>query len=306
MKYILIPVFILLIPFCLANELNYYNVEYEINNYVHTKIEFEFKEPFNFLGFDFNLPSDVKTIDMTIDEAVNLIRGPKGTKVILTVFREDWSEPKDIEITRESIDIPSLELEIREDNIAYLKLYNFSEKAAFDFNQAATKILTSEAEKIILDLRDNPGGYLEIAQDIAGWFLEKDEIVVIENFGENKEQKYFLAKGNAQLASYSIVILINKGSASGSEILAGALRDNKQVIIIGETSFGKGSVQELIRLKEGSSIKVTIAKWLTPKGDLITGKGLEPDIEIKMTTEDYEQEKDPQLEKAIETIKDIR
>ena len=245
------------------------------------------------------------TIDMTIDQAVNLIRGTKGTKVILTVFREEWSETRDIEITRDSIDIPSLKLEIREDKIAYLKLYHFSEKAGYDFSQAAVKILASEAEAIILDLRNNPGGYLEIAQDIAGWFLEKQEIVVIEDFGEDREQKQFLAKGNARLANYPLVVLINQGSASGSEILAGALRDNKQAIIIGQTSFGKGSVQELIRLKQGSSIKITIAKWLTPKGDLITDIGLEPDIKVEITDQDFEQEKDPQLDKALETIKNI-
>jgi carboxyl-terminal processing protease len=245
------------------------------------------------------------TVDMTIDQAVNLIRGTKGTKVVLTVFREEWSETKEIEIIRDSIDIPSLQLEIKEDKIAYLKLYHFSEKAGYDFSQAAVEILASEAEAIILDLRNNPGGYLEIAQDIAGWFLEKGEIVVIEDFGEDKESKQFLAKGNARLANYPLVVLINQGSASGSEILAGALRDNKQAIIIGQTSFGKGSVQELIRLKQGSSIKVTIAKWLTPKGDLITDIGLEPDIKVEITDQDFDQGKDPQLDKALETIKNI-
>lgn len=245
------------------------------------------------------------TTDITIDAAIDWIRGPKGTEVVLTIYREGWEETKDIKITRGVIDIPSLKLEIRDDKIAYLKLYHFSEKASYDFKEAAIKILNSDTEKIILDLRNNPGGYLGIAQEIAGWFLEKGQIVTIEDFGKGKEPKEYLAKGNGQLIPFPLVILINKGSASGSEILAGALRDNRGVRLIGETSFGKGSVQELTNLQDGSSLKITIAKWLTPKGELITDKGLEPDIKVEMTTEDYEKEKDPQLEKAIELIKDL-
>jgi len=248
---------------------------------------------------------DTLTVDITIDEAVNLIRGPKGTEVILTIFREAWEETKEIKIIRGVIEIPSLKLEMIEDNIALIELYHFTEKASFDFNKVAIEILNSSAEKIILDLRNNPGGYLEVAQDIAGWFLERGEIVTIEDFGQGKEQKKYKAQGNAKLLSYPMVVLINKGSASGSEILAGALRDNRGIKLIGETSFGKGSVQELEKLKEGSSLKITIAKWLTPKGELITNKGLEPDIKVEMTDEDYKEDRDPQLDKAIEIVKDL-
>jgi len=242
--------------------------------------------------------------DLTIDEAVNLIRGPKGTEVVLTIYREEWETTKEIKIIRAVIEIPSLKLELKED-IAYLKIYQFSEKASFDFRKAAIEILDSPAEKIILDLRNNPGGYLVIAQDIAGWFLERGKIVVIENLGEVKGQKIYRAEGNALLLPYPMVILINQGSASGSEILAGALRDNRGLKIIGEKSFGKGSVQELEKLKGGSSLKITIAKWLTPKGQLITDLGLEPDLKVEMTEEDYEEERDPQLDKAIEIIKGL-
>ncbi len=245
------------------------------------------------------------TTDMTIEEAVNLIRGPKGTEVTLTILREEWGETKDIKIVRGVIEIPSLKWELKENNIAYLKLYNFTEKAAFDFNKAAIEILASPAEKIILDLRNNPGGYLEVAQNIAGWFLLKGEIVAIEEFGGGKERNEYKAEGNAKLSTYPIVVLINKGSASGSEILAGALRDNRQVLLIGETSFGKGSVQELEKLRGGSSLKITIAKWLTPKGESISDKGLEPDIKVEMTDEDYNEGRDPQLDKAIEIIKNL-
>jgi len=249
---------------------------------------------------------DTLTADITIDTAVSLIRGPKGTEVTLTIFREEWNTSKEIKIKRAVIEIPSLKWELKETPggqvMAYLKLYHFTEKAGFDFNMAAIEILNSPAQKIILDLRNNPGGYLEVAQDIASWFLKKGEIVVIEDFGDKMERKEYKAKGNAKLQDYPIVILINQGSASGSEILAGALRDNRGVLIIGEKSFGKGSVQELERLRGGSSLKITIAKWLTPKGELITDVGLEPDIVVEMTEEDYEQERDPQLEKAIEVI----
>jgi len=248
---------------------------------------------------------DTLTLDIALDEAVNLIRGPKGTEVILTIYREEWGTTKEIKIVRGVIEIPSLKWEIKDENIAYLKLYHFSEKASFDFREAAIEILASPCQKIILDLRNNPGGYLEVAQDIAGWFLERGQIVVIEDFGRETEQKIYKAKGNASLVEYPIVILINQGSASGSEILAGALRDNRGIKLIGEKSFGKGSVQELERLKGGSSLKITVAKWLTPKGELITDKGLEPDIKIEMTEEDYEEERDPQLDKAIEIIKNL-
>ena len=127
--------------------------------------------------------------------------------------------------------------------------------------------------------------------------------MVIEDFGEKKEQIIYRSEGNSKFSNYPLVILINQGSASAAEILASALRDNRGIKIIGETSFGKGSVQQLENLKDGSSLKITVANWLTPKGDLITDKGLEPDIKVEMTEEDYEQDKDPQLDKALEIIK---
>ena len=245
------------------------------------------------------------TADMTVDEAVNRIRGARGTEVVLTIFRKEWEEERDVKVVRGVIEIPSLKWELKDDNIAYLHLYNFTEKAAYDFRKAAIEILESPARKVILDLRNNPGGYLEVAQDIAGWFMEAGDVVAIEDFGEGKEQKLYKAEGNGLLASYAVVVIINEGSASASEILAGALRDNQSVELIGETSFGKGSVQELEKLKDGSSLKVTIAKWLTPKGELITDKGLEPDVKVEISEEDITAEKDPQLDKAIEIIKEL-
>jgi len=243
------------------------------------------------------------TIDMSLDEAVRLIRGPKGTKVKLKIMREGWEEPKEIEIIRDIIEIPSLKWE-EKDGIIYLKIYQFSEKARLDFILAANQILSVPTKKMVIDLRDNPGGYLEVAVDIAGWFLEKGKLVAIEEYGTGERQEY-KSEGPAKFSDYKIVILINKGSASGAEILAAALRDNLKVLLIGEKSFGKGSVQKLENLKGGSSLKITIAKWLTPSGKQISQVGLEPDIKVEMTEKDIEEGKDPQLEKAIEILKNL-
>jgi len=248
---------------------------------------------------------DIYTANIAVDEAVKLIRGPKGTIITLTILREGWTQTKDFEITRDTVEIPSLKWEIKDEDIAYIKLYHFSETGRSAFNQAAIEILNSEAKSMILDLRNNPGGYLEVAQDIAGWFLEKGRIVTIEDFGGKEENKEYKARGSGKLLSYPLVVLINQGSASGSEILAGALRDNRGVKLVGMKSFGKGSVQTLRELTQGS-LKITVAKWLTPNGEFIDGEGLEPDVEIDLTEEDFAQGKDPQLDKAIEIIKEIR
>jgi len=245
------------------------------------------------------------TAELTVDESVNIIRGPKGTEVTLTIFREGWEEAKEFKLTRDIISVPSLKWELKEGDIAYIELYQFSEKASYDFQMAAIEILNTPAKKIILDLRNNPGGYLEVAQDIAGWFLERDKLVVIEDFGEGKEKIEYKAKGNARFSQYPMVVLINQGSASGSEILAGALRDDRGILMIGDKSFGKGSVQELQNLRGGSSLKITVAKWLTPQGKLITDVGLEPDIKVEITDKDYKEGLDPQLDRAIEVVKGL-
>ncbi len=246
------------------------------------------------------------TFGMTIDEAVKTIRGRKGTEVTLAINREGWDGSKDIKIIRATIKVPSLKLEFKDDNICYLRLYQFSAEASFDFSGAANDILNSQCQRIILDLRDNPGGYLEISQDIAGWFLKRNELVAVEHFGEEKDDKEYKSVGPSVFSEYPVVVLINGGSASASEILAGALRDNRGILLIGEKSFGKGSVQEVESLPDGSSLKITVAKWFTPKGESISDKGLEPDIKVEMTEEDYTNDKDPQLDKAIEVIKGIR
>lgn len=249
---------------------------------------------------------DQTTVDMSTDEAVDLIRGPKGTEVILAIYREEWQETRDIALVRDIIVVPSMKMEIREDGIAYIELYQFTEKAGDDFRAAAVDIINSGAKRIILDVRNNPGGYLHISQEIAGWFLEKGQVVTHEDSGDERENEDYLSEGPSLLMKYPVVVLINGGSASASEILAGALRDNRSVKLVGAKSFGKGSVQQLVQFKEGSSLKVTIAKWLTPKGDQISEIGLTPDEEITITAEDEEAGKDPQLDRAIEIVKELQ
>ena len=247
------------------------------------------------------------TASLTIDQAINLIRGPQGSEVVLTILREGWEVPKEIKVIRGIIEVPSLKLEMKDSSqgpMAYIKIYQFSENLPYDFREAAFKILSTPTQKIIIDLRNNPGGYLEVAQDITGWFVERGKIAVIEDFGNGKKEEY-KTEGNGAFADYKVVVLINQGSASGAEILAGALRDNQGILLIGEKSFGKGSVQELERLKDGSSLKITVAKWLTPEGSLITDIGLEPDVKVEITDQDIEAGRDPQLDKAIEIIKNL-
>ncbi|MFA5248948.1 MAG: S41 family peptidase [Candidatus Paceibacterota bacterium] len=244
------------------------------------------------------------TIGMSANKAVTLIKGPKGTEVILTIFREGWKETKDFKLVRDTINLPSVELEYKEINgkkIAHLTILQFSDVVYNDFQKSAQDISNNKVQGIILDLRNNPGGLVNQAQNIAGWFLDKNSIILKEKLrsGDIKEYK---SNGPSYFSSIPVAILSNKGSASASEILMAALHDNRNIAIIGETSFGKGSVQQLFDLYDGSSIKITIAKWLTPEGKAIDGQGIKPDLEVKMTADDYEQKKDPQMDKAMEII----
>lgn len=248
---------------------------------------------------------NIFTENMSVDRAVKLIRGEKGTEITLTILRKGWDDSQEIKIVRDKIEIPTIDWEMKERDIAYIKLHQFSRKIGSDFKKVALEISESPAQKVILDLRNNPGGLLGKAQEVAGWFLQRGQIVVVESFGEKKEKIEYKAFGNAMFLNYPIVILINQGSASGAEILAAALRDNRGIKLVGETSFGKGSVQEPVTLEDGSTLKVTVGKWLTPNGEFITDVGLRPDIEVEMTEEDYEENRDPQFEKALEIIKNL-
>lgn len=245
------------------------------------------------------------TSNMNTDEAVNLIRGPRGTSVTLSIFRDGWSNPKDFKITRDTINVPLVEWSIKNSDVAYVKINQFDQNLSADFKKTALEILQSPAKKIVLDLRNNPGGYLETAQDVAGWFLKNGQTITIEDFGKGKIQQTFKANGNANFANYPMVVLINQGSASASEILAGALRDDRNIKLIGTKSFGKGCVQEVFDLPGGSFLKITIANWLTPKGGSISNVGLAPDVKVDLTDQDIQAQKDPQLDKALEIIQTL-
>jgi carboxyl-terminal processing protease len=245
---------------------------------------------------------DEDTIELTLDQAVSRIRGKGGTKVTLLILRDDWDASQPITIVRGVIEIPTLKLEFKENDIAYIKLSHFNEKASRDFSDAVQKIKKQNAKKLILDLRSNPGGFLEVAQEIAGWFIERGGIVTIEDFGGKRSNVEYRSAGDASFASMPSILIVNEGSASASEILAGALRDHLGTILVGAKTFGKGSVQELEKLRDGSAVKVTVAKWLTPHGTLINDKGLEPDVAVELTSKDIDNNKDPQLEKALELL----
>jgi|TARA_Y100000031_G_scaffold156411_1_gene210853 carboxyl-terminal processing protease len=246
---------------------------------------------------------DTITADLTIDEAVSLIRGTKGTEVTLFIARDKTDETMEIKIIRGTIQIPVIRWEMKDGDIAYIQFYHFTETSAGEFQRTIEQAIEANAQGIILDVRNNPGGYLEVAVDIASWFLPKGELVVAEDFG-NGDRNEFRSKGYQLLEDMPVVVLVNQGSASASEILAGALRDIKGTKIVGQKSFGKGSVQQLEKLKGGSSLKITVAKWLTPLGISINDEGITPDIEIEITLEDIEEMRDPQLEKALEIIKE--
>jgi carboxyl-terminal processing protease len=246
---------------------------------------------------------DVDTAGKSVDEAVQLIRGEIGTTVRLRIMREGWTEPKEFPIVRANIILPTLDSEMKPGNIAYLKLHNFNANVPSLFYSAIVNLLSQGARGVIIDLRDNPGGFLEVAQDVAGWFLEKGEVILVERFQDGSEERLW-ANGNAALAELPVVILVNGGSASASEILAGALRDDRNVKLVGETTFGKGSVQEVLDLSDGSSLKVTVAEWFTPKGSKINATGLTPDVEVPLTEGDTAKGKDPQLARALSIVAD--
>jgi len=241
-------------------------------------------------------------IGMNIDEAVSIIRGEKGTKVKLLISRNGLDELKEIEITRDVIKIETVEWELKNNKIAYIKISQFKEETAAEFNSQINNILVNDPAGIIVDLRNNPGGYVNILEDMAGRFLNKGDVIFTEDFGNGKKEVY-RAEGDNKFKDIPVVILINEGSASASEIFAGALKDNNGAKLVGKKTFGKGLVQEMQNLKDGSALKITVARWLTPSGIDINKEGIKPDYEVEMTLEDYENNKDPQLEKAMEMLR---
>ena len=246
---------------------------------------------------------DKDTSDMKVDEAVKIIRGEIGTTVVFKIARKGAEDFLTKEVTRETITIPTIDTENRTDGIFVIKLYNFSAISPDLFRGALREFVLSGKEKLILDLRGNPGGFLDAAVQIASWFLPAGKVVATEDFGERQSPIVYRSRGydvfNERL---SMVILVDSGSASASEILAGALQEHGKATLVGEKTFGKGSVQELLKVTPETSLKLTIAQWKTPLGNHISKGGLTPDIEIKRTPEDRTAGRDPQLEKAVEIL----
>ena len=246
---------------------------------------------------------DVATNDLRIDEAVKLIRGEVGTEVVLTLLREGENELLSIGVMRDVINVPTVETK-RQGDIFIISLFSFNALAEQKMQLALREYIESGADYLILDVRGNPGGFMQSAISIAGYFLPLGKVVMRESYGARGGERLYRSQGRTLrgFAPKKIVVLIDSGSASASEILAGALSEHGVATLIGEQTFGKGSVQELIDLAKGSSLKVTIARWQTPEGISISDAGLVPDIEIERTVEQFLADEDPQLEAALEFL----
>ena len=247
------------------------------------------------------------TEKMTVDQAVRLIRGEKGTEVALTLYRENETEFIEVTIVRDTITIPTMETSVEGDTFI-IRLFSFNALAESKMQEALAEFKRAGHKKLVLDLRGNPGGYLESAVSIAGYFMPQGKVVVRESFGENKEEQVYRTSSRqiVDIGVDDFVVLIDGGSASASEILAGALSEHGVATTIGDTTFGKGSVQELVSLPDKSAVKVTIARWLTPEGMSFSEGGLEPDVKIERTPQHVMAGEDPQKEAALKWLQGER
>lgn len=260
------------------------------------------------------MPSDhiylvdgMPTSEMTLWDAIMNIRGEPGTEVVLTVVREGVDETIEIPITRSKIHVPSIETvfeEVNGKNIAHVSLYSFADDTYLEFLEAIREIQLEGADGLVLDVRLNGGGFLDVSIQILSEFFE-DEVkaVIVKNGDGTNEIMYTNGKGD--LVDIPVVVLIDQGSASASEIVAGALQDHGRAVVMGETSFGKGSVQQLTDLMGGSSIRITIAKWFTPNDRTIDHEGIEPDVLIEMDQVALDSEEDIQLQAALDYLSNL-
>lgn len=242
----------------------------------------------------------------SVEETVRRIRGKKGTMVVLTIYRQGRSDTFEVPIKRDQIIVKSVKWEVKNANgprdqkkIGYISVSRFGEDTETLFSTAVQELRAQGVVGIILDLRSDPGGYLETAVELGSYWIPKGKLVVKEAQTGGKDNDYN-SKGYGRLADLPTVTLINGGSASASEILAGALHDYKLTTLVGEKSYGKGSVQAILDTAGGGGLKVTVAKWITPNGKNISKEGIAPDIEVKLTEEDVKDQKDPQLERALQ------
>ena len=222
--------------------------------------------------------------DMTIEQAVDKMRGPKGTQVRLLIIREGWDKPKDFKITRDVIKVQSVKSKMLDNDIGYLKIIQFQGQTGQEVEKALKGLESKGMKKLILDMRNNPGGILDASVDVSSMFLPKDKLVVYLQGRQASDRRDYLTSGSIMTREYPMVVLVNTGSASASEIVAGALQDSKRAVIMGTQTFGKGSVQTVFPLEGGGGIRLTTAKYYTPSGRSIQNVGITPDIEVKLPT----------------------
>ena len=229
------------------------------------------------------------------------VLGPAGTTVVLTVAREGESEPLDFSITREKIVVKSASGEMLENDIGYVQITTFGDKTTPELRATLEELMAQNPKGLVIDLRNNGGGYLQTSVEVASEFIGEG-VILYEQYGDGERTTYRALK-DGQATEIPLVVLINEGTASASEIVAGAIQDYGRGKLVGVTSFGKGSVQNWVPLSNNQgAVRVTIAKWLTPNERTISGEGLQPDVEIEFTEEDFEADLDPQLDKAIEVL----
>jgi len=242
----------------------------------------------------------VSIVGHTSNEAISLIRGPAGTEVTLLIERKGVEEPFEVIVTRARVEIPIVEVEMRDDGVGYIRLREFSATASKLMDKGLEELLAQEPQGIVFDLRQNPGGWLDQAVEVTDLFLD-DGTILVERWSDGREYVFEAHSGDVG-ENIPLVVLVDQGSASASEIVAGALQDQERATLVGATTFGKGSVQQTFSLSDGSELRVTAALWFTPGNQAIRGQGLTPDIEAPWPEEDVEPDEDPQLERAVEYL----
>jgi len=228
--------------------------------------------------------NDEWTKDMTIEQAVDTMRGPKGTSVRLLIYREGWDKPKEFKIVRDVIKVVSVKSRMLDNNIGYVKIIQFQGQTTDELEKALKNLESKGMKKLVIDLRNDPGGLLDASVDVSSKFMPKDKLVVYLQGRQPNDRKDFLTTGSDTSRTYPIVVLVNTGSASASEIVAGALQDSKRALIVGTQTFGKGSVQTVFPLESGGGLRLTTAKYYTPSGRSIQNVGITPDVEVKLPT----------------------
>ena len=227
--------------------------------------------------------NDEWTKDMTIEQAVDRMRGPKGSQVRLLIYREGWDKPREFKINRDVIKVVSVKSEMLDNEIGYVKIIQFQGQTSDELEKALKGLESKGMKKLVIDLRNDPGGLLDASVEVSSKFLPKDKLVVYLQGRQKNDRKDFLTTGMDTTREYPLVVLVNTGSASASEIVAGALQDSKRALIMGTQTFGKGSVQTVFPL-DGGGIRLTTAKYYTPSGRSIQNVGITPDVEVKLPT----------------------